>query len=73
MGSEREKYEQHIDVLAEDKRRLQAEIERLKEGCLKLADRCVDGQNELHGLKHGRPAKSTLTRIESQLRKLGGE
>ena len=38
-----------------------------------LAEYCVDGQNELHGIIHGMPAKRTLRDIELKLRMMVSE
>ena len=53
---------------------LEAELERLRAELVSihravgtLVSSCIDGQNELHGIKYGGPAKRTLRGIEGTL------
>ena len=61
-------------------RRLKAEVKALKakvgslgRAASTLVSCCVDGQNELHGIKHGGPAKRTLRDIERCLETMAHE
>ena len=47
--------------------RLRAELVSIHRAVGTLVSSCIDGQNELHGIKYGGPAKRTLRGIEGTL------
>ena len=58
-----------IDVAeaADENERLRKELVSIHRAVVTLVSSCIDGQNELHGIKYGGPAKRTLRGIEGTL------